>query len=1160
MLGNLQLSDSLPPATRTSSERRILKSPFPEFALFVVGHLLDGVHETVARAGHVTEGLSAVVSLHVVESLAACAVGSLGELKREATRRLTQLLECSCGGGHSTGLPVLRPWEGPPALRQALRVLKARLNAFQASSDPASARGPYSQLLAELAVALVRLECVVRQSQPDLPSTESVMDDWVSTLCDQIAHLQVDLLPQSLLYDAWLTSVPTGVRPDGEMLVESAHPYDVKCTRAYALRCDGARSMSVYATEACEFAYGHCALVTRDVAGLVEVGTFGNASGVVHVPGGTAFVHFPVAAWAAYACGANVNGSLGLSSPGDYIVPTVVPALAGQRVVDAFADESCVILTQSGRVFTTGKALAGVDSPRDAPRLVAALAMHRVSGVTVGGGGVLAWCATGEAFSWGAIADGKLHKAPTLVDCLSGVIVTAAALGDEHALVVDDNGKVFSWGCGDALGHGSSSSMSSQVPRQVEALAGEVVFAVFASSCVSFALSLSLSVAERYGEVVRGRAGRAMPLPWSDVPADLRVRVWSWGNGDGSLTGHGDEETVEKPLEVDTLSDEVVIAMSLGNESALALTIAGAVWAWGDNASGELGLGDPSDCRTVAFPTEVDLGVTRAAMQVSVGASHSAVLACIVPAGSKKSSRPRERREKKRQPLRRARHVGGDGSGSSSDASGSKSSGDGSAHDGGSDEERSTSEASGDGAHAERDNGSLAPRIDAGAVGARIVLTFGARRNGRLGHVGQARGILSTPEAVKGLPKDIVVERVCASQHGTLVFTRPRDTIPAFERDVVPTGSVASGPWGMELKVCPNATNVPTLTGRHAESFASFSALCSGWTDAQDEQLIDLMNGVQEKGGVDWLKLPFDEIRFSQEQLAECHGLASILPERLRARIAVIQVGNRSAAAVLPWVNFSVSDWWSLAMRYQGASRHVLWAVKEGLWKKALKATRSSSSSSVKVDRMRATRQARRGVADVEGTESVFGQVFQQLGSVDPAELRENSSHVFQVKLRGEGAIDAGGPFREVMCLMCLELQSTTLPLLIPCPNRVNDTGYSREKWMLSPASVSLCALDMLEFLGRLMGIALRSGNTLSLDLPSLVWKGILSIPSDRQDLEVVDRVWCAHMDNVLRSAGEGDEVLPEEHFTTKLSDGTREWRTAYLVVVQFAGQVHLLS
>lgn len=95
------------------------------------------------------------------------------------------------------------------------------------------------------------------------------------------------------------------------------------------------------------------------------------------------------------------------------------------------------------------------------------------------------------------------------------------------------------------------------------------------------------------------------------------------------------------------------------------------------------------------------------------------------------------------------------------------------------------------------------------------------------------------------------------------------------------------------------------------------------------------------------------------------------------------------------------------------------------------------------------------------------------------------------------------GPYRESFAEYCAELQSDALPLLIKCANSVNDVGINREKWLPNPAVGKLglstgLHTEMLGFLGRLMGVAVRSQEPLDLDLPSIVWKQLVRSPITR--------------------------------------------------------------
>lgn len=121
---------------------------------------------------------------------------------------------------------------------------------------------------------------------------------------------------------------------------------------------------------------------------------------------------------------------------------------------------------------------------------------------------------------------------------------------------------------------------------------------------------------------------------------------------------------------------------------------------------------------------------------------------------------------------------------------------------------------------------------------------------------------------------------------------------------------------------------------------------------------------------------------------------------------------------------------------------------------------------------------------------SVFGQLFDELHFLEPALLRMGYTHpmddgqerTFKVKFDGEGVDDYGGPYREVFAQIPVELQELKktggacyLALLQPTPNTRNGIEVDGSKFMLRPRIVARMYLELCAFLGRLVGMALRS-------------------------------------------------------------------------------------
>jgi len=147
---------------------------------------------------------------------------------------------------------------------------------------------------------------------------------------------------------------------------------------------------------------------------------------------------------------------------------------------------------------------------------------------------------------------------------------------------------------------------------------------------------------------------------------------------------------------------------------------------------------------------------------------------------------------------------------------------------------------------------------------------------------------------------------------------------------------------------------------------------------------------------------------------------------------------------------------------------------------------------------------------------TVFAQVFRELSAKRslPQALRPKwQARAFKVVLRGDGsgsgstAVDANPvAYKEVFEAMERELHSRALPLLVPCPNARRGLGSScRDLWLLNPRASTPECIQGLEFLGQLLGLALRTGERLRLLLAPFVWRGLVGDRRTAADVAAVD-------------------------------------------------------
>jgi hypothetical protein len=197
----------------------------------------------------------------------------------------------------------------------------------------------------------------------------------------------------------------------------------------------------------------------------------------------------------------------------------------------------------------------------------------------------------------------------------------------------------------------------------------------------------------------------------------------------------------------------------------------------------------------------------------------------------------------------------------------------------------------------------------------------------------------------------------------------------------------------------------------------------------------------------------------------------------------------------------------------------ILISLKNRLMTRALNLTKTKSSTHVKMVFVRQRAFAAAATPDGTGKGTMFVQAYEHLKEYDSDVLRQGKDlGGWGCKFAGEGADDAGGPYRESLTMMCQELQNfvidkpkrrmriALLPLLRPTNNNLNDEGSFRDCYTLNAAARSDEQLEMIRFLGRLLGVAIRTKDYLDLCLAPEFWANIVNDrPNSLRDLATSD-------------------------------------------------------
>ena len=264
---------------------------------------------------------------------------------------------------------------------------------------------------------------------------------------------------------------------------------------------------------------------------------------------------------------------------------------------------------------------------------------------------------------------GEMGDALTAVPLGTGRSAVAVSSAGDHSCVLLDNASVkcFGWNGGGQLGQGDGSARGDSPGELGDALpavdlgTGRTAVAVSANGSQSCAI-LDNAQLKCWGDNLFGQLGQGDGIRRGDGPGEMgdtllpvdlgtgrtatavatgrshtcavldngSVKCWGWnqfgqlGLGDTNNRGGGAGQMGDALPAVDLGSGRTAVAISAGFITTCALLDNGQVKCWGNNTSGQLGLGDtnargdgPGEMGD-ALPA-VDLGTGRTAVAISVG-------------------------------------------------------------------------------------------------------------------------------------------------------------------------------------------------------------------------------------------------------------------------------------------------------------------------------------------------------------------------------------------------------------------------------------------------------------------------------------------------------------------------------------------------------------
>ena len=266
------------------------------------------------------------------------------------------------------------------------------------------------------------------------------------------------------------------------------------------------------------------------------------------------------------------------------------------------------------------------------------------SKLAAGGGFILLTTDNGGLQAWGdnrarqsAVTGGTPFVAVRTPVSGAPVNVVAIAAGERHSVAVTKSGAVYTWGDNEFGQLGTGDHTGRAAPTLVAGLSD--IVQVAAGEAHSLALrgdgtvwawgsnhsgQLGLQPAEVIApvQIPASLIGSATPVlriaagARHSLALDGQGRVFAWGDNAFGQLGNATVAQSASPMQVSGLPP--IRELAAGRHHALALTATGAAWAWGANYSGQLGIGNRIG---VATPQIVGGGLTFRALVA--GARHS---------------------------------------------------------------------------------------------------------------------------------------------------------------------------------------------------------------------------------------------------------------------------------------------------------------------------------------------------------------------------------------------------------------------------------------------------------------------------------------------------------------------------------------------------------
>nr|XP_036876001.1 probable E3 ubiquitin-protein ligase HERC3 isoform X4 [Manis javanica]XP_036876002.1 probable E3 ubiquitin-protein ligase HERC3 isoform X4 [Manis javanica] len=209
-------------------------------------------------------------------------------------------------------------------------------------------------------------------------------------------------------------------------------------------------------------------------------------------------------------------------------------------------------------------------------------------------------------------------RATEQIGALADQHIVHVACGESHSLALSDRGQLFSWGAGS---DGQLGLMTTEDSVAVPSIVEGNSFEVTQPQTLLILALLHTRLIQKLNQqtILQVSCGN-----WHCLALAADGQFFTWGKNSHGQLGLGKEFPCQaSPQRVRSLEGIPLAQVTAGGAHSFALSLSGAVFGWGMNNAGQLGLSDEEDRES---PCHVKLLRMQKVVYISCGEEHTAVL------------------------------------------------------------------------------------------------------------------------------------------------------------------------------------------------------------------------------------------------------------------------------------------------------------------------------------------------------------------------------------------------------------------------------------------------------------------------------------------------------------------------------------------------------